>query len=94
MSDNLGNISDYVIARSKQLPSNNMVSVTLNVSHSIWTLSVSPERGWYPTWWPYVVAAVVVMSIFISLLIAFVMIARKQQSWMLIEVVVRWRGGA
>ena len=88
-SDNLGNQTDYLIARSDSLPSGDSVSVTLNVSHSIWTLSVSPsDGGWDPVWWPYVVAATVVMSVLIALLVAYAMIARKQQGWMLVEVIV------
>ena len=58
----------------------------------MWTLSVSPDSGWDPTWWPYVVAATVVMSLVIALLVMYAMVARQQQGWMLAEVIVS--GGA
>ncbi|KAG1672492.1 hypothetical protein FOA52_002800 [Chlamydomonas sp. UWO 241] len=77
----------FVIAESRanaSLPYGEVVK--FNVTNNQWTLTVYPYDGWESSWkWP-VIAAVIVISFFISLMVFVVMVSLKQQGWLLSEM--------
>ncbi|KAG1672491.1 hypothetical protein FOA52_002799 [Chlamydomonas sp. UWO 241] len=79
----------FVIAESRanaSLPYGEVV--TFNVTNNQWTLIVYPYGGWESGWkWP-VVAAVIVISFLISLMVFVMMVSLKQQGWLLSEMLV------
>ena len=64
-----------------------VVSASFPITTSTWTLTVQPSSGtWEAPWkWP-VVAAVVIISFLISMLVFIVIVSLKQQGWMLGEM--------
>ncbi|KAG1672489.1 hypothetical protein FOA52_002797 [Chlamydomonas sp. UWO 241] len=79
----------FVIAESRantSLPYGQVV--TFNVTNNQWTLVVYPFDGWESGWkWP-VVAAVIVISFLISLMVFVMLLSLKQQGWLLSEMLV------
>ncbi len=46
-------------------------------------LAVTDRRGWMPDWLPLVVAVVVVVSLWVSIAMAVIMINRREHMWLL-----------
>ncbi|GAX74177.1 hypothetical protein CEUSTIGMA_g1626.t1 [Chlamydomonas eustigma] len=83
----LSSQTELIGSSNPQPPQYGCVSFSFNMTNQIWTLSLYPEGGWCPTWkWP-VVAAVVIISFIIALLVFIMNVSLKHQSWLLSEMV-------
>jgi hypothetical protein len=54
----------------------------VHVPGSNWTLEVAPGKGWVPTWRPWVLAVVVIVSCLIGLLLAAILVSARLQTWL------------
>ncbi|GFR45757.1 hypothetical protein Agub_g7172 [Astrephomene gubernaculifera] len=61
----------------------NPVIVEINTMHNRWVLAMSDARGWTPNWLPWVLAVVVVMSVWLAAAMAVILINRREHMWLL-----------
>jgi hypothetical protein len=59
----------------------------VHVPGSNWTLEVAPSKGWVPTWRPWVLAVVVIVSCLIGLLLAVILVSARLQTWLKVGTV-------
>ncbi|GLC69909.1 hypothetical protein PLESTF_000894800 [Pleodorina starrii] len=61
----------------------NPILVNITTMQNSWVLAVTDARGWTPDWLPLVVAAVVVVSLWVAVAMAIILINRREHMWLL-----------
>lgn len=81
---------DYIFANSSSWPSQrNAVSRPIHIGNAQWELYLEPQGGWRPSWEHGAIAAVVLGSAVLALLVATIMALWAQQQRLLGDVLVR-----
>jgi len=74
----------YTIAVSSPPPSgHDSITIRFPITNTEWTLMLYPSGGWKPVWEPYVITAVVVLSLAVALLVFVMLLNLMQRSWLL-----------
>jgi CHASE1-domain containing sensor protein len=81
---------DYIFANSSRWPQQSTgVSRPIHIGNAVWEVYLEPEGGWRPSWEQGAIAAVVLGSVILSLLVATIMALWAQQQQLLGDVLVR-----
>ena len=86
----IGNTTDMNCNVCAGMP-RNPVSASLTIYNQVWVLQLEPQNGWEPTWKAPVIAAIVIVSVLLALLVFVMMVSLKQQA-RLLKVVTRTNG--
>lgn len=79
----------YFFANSSRWPSDKAVASDIHIGNAVWRVYLEPQDGWRPSWEHGAIAAVVLGSLILSLLVAIIMALWSKQHQLLGDVMVR-----
>jgi hypothetical protein len=81
---------EYIFANSSRWPAQaTAVKQPIHIGNAVWEVYLEPQGGWRPSWEQGAIAAVVLDSLVLSLLVATSMALWVQQQRLLGDVLVR-----
>jgi hypothetical protein len=81
---------EYIFANSSRWPAQaTAVRQPIHIGNAVWEVYLEPQGGWRPSWEQGAIAAVVLGSWILSLLVATIMALWVQQQRLLGDVLVR-----
>ena len=80
---------DFAFANSSTWPNQkDAIQSEIKLANAVWKVYLQPEQGWRPSWEQGLIAAVIVGSFVMGILVAIIMALWAQQARLLGEVLV------